>query len=462
MFANRMRVLGSAAAGALALVLLAGTAKADTTRIFGNWTTSCWTSEQRCAAENDGYGPPPRRTRQMTMSFSRRDGADADWDLSLRLHGAHPAKGAAMAFQVDASDEIRFAQGKGYTLAPGGTTARLEDSDQLTRLGRALPDGKTLTISYAGRDGASITTDISLIGLTAALDWISGRQGRAATEAPFAAAKEPPAPPQIAARPKPAPDMAARPMAESPPAPAPQTQKQQEKKPQGAGAAQAEAAAPAKPAEAKPAEAKPASKPAVDPKAAEAPVSEAAPPTDPSAAPSIMPRPPASDPAQRSAPPLPSGAPAPARKSGAPAPASARPAARAEDMTMDFDALGRAGGGQPFFNADGLPPPPKTALAAKPRGGGYSSVDERSGPASSRPRVAAEELRATPSARGGQARPEASRYAPARPAAIFGQPRASKIPPSSSASLFGDDLVGDKSLDEVILSYLAEDLERQK
>ena len=258
MFANRMRVLGSAAAGALALVLLAGTAKADTTRIFGNWTTSCWTSEQRCAAENDGYGPPPRRTRQMTMSFSRRDGADADWDLSLRLHGAHPAKGAAMAFQVDASDEIRFAQGKGYTLAPGGTTARLEDSDQLTRLGRALPDGKTLTISYAGRDGASITTDISLIGLTAALDWISGRQGRAATEAPFAAAKEPPAPPQIAARPKPAPDMAARPMAESPPAPAPQTQKQQEKKPQGAGAAQAEAAAPAKPAEAKPAEAKPA------------------------------------------------------------------------------------------------------------------------------------------------------------------------------------------------------------
>ncbi len=218
----------------------------------------------------------------------------------------------------------------------------------------------------------------------------------------------------------------------------------------------------AKPAEAKPAEAKPASKPAVDPKVAEAPVSEAAPPTDPSAAPSIMPRPPASDPAQRSAPPLPSGAPAPARKSGAPAPASARPAApRAEDMTMDFDALGRAGAGQPFFNADGLPPPPKTALAAKPRGGGYSNVDERSGPASSRPRIAAEELRATPSTRGGQARPEASRYAPARPAAIFGQPRASKIPPSS-ASLFGDDLVGDKSLDEVILSYLAEDLERQK
>jgi hypothetical protein len=232
--------------------------------------------------------------------------------------------------------------------------------------------------------------------------------------------------------------------------------------------AEAKPAAPppaeAKPAAPPPVEAKPASKPADEPKAAEAPISEAAPPTDPSAAPSIMPRPPASDPSQRSAPPLPSGAPAPARKSGAPAPASARPAAvRAEDMTMDFDALGRAGAGQPFFNADGLPPPPKTALAAKPRGGGYSNVDERgsAGPASSRPRIAAEELRATPSTRGGHVRPEASRYAPARPAAIFGQPRASKFPPST-ASLFGDDLVGDKSLDEVILSYLAEDLERHK
>jgi hypothetical protein len=45
------------------------------------------------------------------------------------------------------------------------------------------------------------------------------------------------------------------------------------------------------------------------------------------------------------------------------------------------------------------------------------------------------------------------RYAPARPAAIFG---ASNQP---APSIFSDDLVSDKSLDEVILSYLAEDLE---
>ena len=46
-----------------------------------------------------------------------------------------------------------------------------------------------------------------------------------------------------------------------------------------------------------------------------------------------------------------------------------------------------------------------------------------------------------------------ARYAPARPASIFGSAR-------GKASLFGDDLVTDKSLDEVILSYLAEDLEQ--
>src|SRR5262249_8166678 len=45
------------------------------------------------------------------------------------------------------------------------------------------------------------------------------------------------------------------------------------------------------------------------------------------------------------------------------------------------------------------------------------------------------------------------RYAPSRPAAIFGQAR------PHQGSIFGEDLISDKSLDEVILSYLAEDLE---
>jgi hypothetical protein len=48
----------------------------------------------------------------------------------------------------------------------------------------------------------------------------------------------------------------------------------------------------------------------------------------------------------------------------------------------------------------------------------------------------------------------AERYAPSRPAAIFGE-----IPPPDSRSIFGDKVISEKSLDEVILSYLAEDLE---
>jgi hypothetical protein len=52
--------------------------------------------------------------------------------------------------------------------------------------------------------------------------------------------------------------------------------------------------------------------------------------------------------------------------------------------------------------------------------------------------------------------PPERRYAPTRPASIFGQSR-----PQQGKSIFGDDLVSDKSLDEVILSYLAEDLDEK-
>jgi hypothetical protein len=46
----------------------------------------------------------------------------------------------------------------------------------------------------------------------------------------------------------------------------------------------------------------------------------------------------------------------------------------------------------------------------------------------------------------------AGRYAASRPAAIFGEA-------PSRDNLFGDSVISEKSLDEVILSYLAEDLE---
>jgi hypothetical protein len=50
------------------------------------------------------------------------------------------------------------------------------------------------------------------------------------------------------------------------------------------------------------------------------------------------------------------------------------------------------------------------------------------------------------------ARPSGSRYAAPRPAAIF-------APADNHGSLFGGGSISEKSLDEVILSYLAEDLD---
>jgi hypothetical protein len=53
-----------------------------------------------------------------------------------------------------------------------------------------------------------------------------------------------------------------------------------------------------------------------------------------------------------------------------------------------------------------------------------------------------------------QQRPAApGRYAPARPANIFSSP------PAEAASIFGGSSISEQSLDEVILSYLAEDLD---
>jgi hypothetical protein len=54
-------------------------------------------------------------------------------------------------------------------------------------------------------------------------------------------------------------------------------------------------------------------------------------------------------------------------------------------------------------------------------------------------------------------RPSSGRYAASRPAAIFSSTR----PSEAGGSLFGDDLINEKSLDEVILSYLSEDLENK-
>jgi hypothetical protein len=53
-----------------------------------------------------------------------------------------------------------------------------------------------------------------------------------------------------------------------------------------------------------------------------------------------------------------------------------------------------------------------------------------------------------------RAKSPSGRYVASRPAAIF-----SATSPDAGGSIFGDDLISEKSLDEVILSYLSDDLE---
>ncbi|MBX3226347.1 MAG: hypothetical protein KIT84_42810 [Labilithrix sp.] len=153
----------------------------------------------------------------------------------------------------------------------------------------------------------------------------------------------------------------------------------------------------------------------------------------------------------------------------APPPEMRRPSAA--ELTLDFDALERdsAVGVNPLFQPNDLPPPPKN-LFAKERGTGtYSTVephhDDTRAPArpSARPSTRPSALpprKTLPPSRKDDRREDSGRYAPARPANIFG----STLKPQSPAapSIFGDDLVSDKSLDEVILSYLAEDLDPKR
>jgi len=102
-----------------------------------------------------------------------------------------------------------------------------------------------------------------------------------------------------------------------------------------------------------------------------------------------------------------------------------------------------------------LPPPPPNLLREKTAKGLYRVAAKPAGAeasGSSTPPVP----RKFPPTSG--ASPASARRvtAPARPASAFGQAR------PQSQSIFGEDLTNDKSLDEVILSYLAAELESEK
>jgi hypothetical protein len=150
------------------------------------------------------------------------------------------------------------------------------------------------------------------------------------------------------------------------------------------------------------------------------------------------------------------------------------------ELTLDIDALERAAAAHTnapaLRQASELPPPPANLFRDRAGIGKYrmtpvppsvaakASEPPPPAPAAGSPSRSAPRPGPVTPAAGPVRRPAPSaapaagerRYAPTRPAAIFGQTRA------QPKSVFGEDLISDKSLDEVILSYLAEDLDDRK
>jgi hypothetical protein len=146
---------------------------------------------------------------------------------------------------------------------------------------------------------------------------------------------------------------------------------------------------------------------------------------------------------------------------GAAAGAPKRPASG--ELKLDLEALERAAAGSaapsPVLRGSELPPPPANLFRDKATTGKYRVTPPPPADVAASPAGGARHASPMPPAgKPGRAEaPAASaerRYAPTRPASIFGQAK-----PQQGKSIFGEDLISDKSLDEVILSYLAEDLE---
>lgn len=143
-------------------------------------------------------------------------------------------------------------------------------------------------------------------------------------------------------------------------------------------------------------------------------------------------------------------------KSARPPPVEAKhktiPAPPPDDIVPSTDRDGLARG------MSDLPPPPAN-LFSKPADARYRSqpgAEEHAG--SGRPaRSPSRPASVRPPSKRPSAPPSDGRYAASRPASIFGAKAPQKV-----TSIFGEDLISDKSLDEVILSYLAEDLETEQ
>lgn len=171
-------------------------AAADTTRVFGVWTATCWTKDNRCAAETDAIIRSPYR---LTLSVSRANAADAAWNMGLRLRKVRLGRDAAISLNVDG--EARTLEASGYEVLHGGGTVLVSNGEEAAAVIHTLMAGDRAEVAFASEGRGKISRDFLLNGLTASLTWINGQQGRATSVTaqlapePDAETARPPAPP---------------------------------------------------------------------------------------------------------------------------------------------------------------------------------------------------------------------------------------------------------------------------
>ena len=181
-----------AAAGGLLVAGLVPPASADTTRLLGDWTASCWTDQQRCAAETDANERTGRKNYGLALSLSRRDGPETGWEIGFRLRNVTPAPDAALILTTDEGGGFRFEAG-GFELARSGRFVELTDGNEVARLLPALRAGGRVTVGFSGAELGEAEAGFSLRGFAAALSWIDGRQDRVGSSDRIAAVQTVPA-----------------------------------------------------------------------------------------------------------------------------------------------------------------------------------------------------------------------------------------------------------------------------
>lgn len=138
-----------------------------------------------------------------------------------------------------------------------------------------------------------------------------------------------------------------------------------------------------------------------------------------------------------SAPPRPPSDHAPPRERSSPpaAHSPSRPPVKVDIDVLERAAVEASSRSPVFREGDDMPPPPPAVLGGNRPSGSYRSV----APPAEAPKRSA-------------VTPPPGRYSASRPASIFATAR-----PSETGSVFGEDVITNKSLDEVILGFLSEE-----